>query len=63
MATCFVEKDGPAILRLLLDPAEPARVRIKAAEMLGDVGGAEVIELLRSFKVGSDRLIEKWMKA
>ena len=58
LATCFVEKDGPAILRLLLDPAEPARVRMKAAEMLGDVGELEVIEPLRSFKVGND-LIQK----
>jgi hypothetical protein len=58
LATCFVEKDGPAILRLLLDPAEPARVRMKAAEMLGDIGELEVIEPLRSFKVGND-LIQK----
>jgi len=58
LATCFVEKDGPAILRLLLDPAEPARVRMKAAEMLGDVGELEAIEPLRSFKVGND-LIQK----
>ena len=59
LATCFVEKDGPAILRLLLDPAEPARVRIKAAEMLGDVGELEVIEPLRSFKVGNDLIHKK----
>jgi len=58
LATCFVEKDGPAILRLLLDPTEPARVRMKAAEMLGDIGELEVIEPLRSLKVGND-LIQK----
>jgi hypothetical protein len=59
LATCFVEKDGPAILRLLLDPTEPARVRMKAAEMLGDIGELEVVEPLRSFKVGNDLIQEK----
>jgi len=58
LATCFVEKDGPTMLRLLLDPAEPARVRVKAAEMLGDIGELEAIEPLRSLKVGND-LIQK----
>ena len=59
LATCYVEKDGPTILRLLLDPAEPPRVRMKAAEMLGDIGELDVIEPLRSLKVGNDLIQEK----
>ena len=59
LATCYVEKDGPTILRILMDPAEPARVRLKAAEMLGDIGELEVIEPLRSFKVGNDLVQEQ----
>jgi predicted RNA-binding Zn-ribbon protein involved in translation (DUF1610 family) len=62
LATCFVEKDGPTILRLLLDPSEPQRVRMKAAEMLGDIGELEVIEPLRSLKVGND-LVQKQIDA
>ncbi len=63
LATCFVEKDGPNILRMLLDPAEPTRVRMKAAEMLGDVGELEAIEPMRSFKVGNDLVQEQVTKS
>lgn len=31
-------------MRLLLDATEPARVRAKAAEMIGDIGSLEAIE-------------------
>lgn len=54
LATCYSEKDGPGVLRLLLDPTEPARVRKKAAEMLGDIGELEAIEPLRNLKTGND---------
>jgi len=43
LAVCYVEKDGPQVLRMLLDPAEPVRVRVKAAEMLGDFGTVDAI--------------------
>jgi len=43
---------------MLLDPTEPARVRLKAAEMLGDIGDLEAIEPLRNLKVGNE-LVEK----
>lgn len=58
LAQCFVDKDTETALRILLDPTEPARVRLKAAEMLGDIGDIEAIEPLRNLKVGND-LIEK----
>jgi len=54
LATCYVEKDGPTILRLLLDPGEPPRVRLKAAEMLGDIGELDIIEPMRNLKVGNE---------
>ena len=57
-----MSKDGPAVLRLLLDPAEPMRVRTKAAEMLGDIGEIEAIEPLRSLKIGNE-LLQKSVEA
>ncbi len=38
------------MLNMLLDPVEPPRVRLKAAEMLGDISDTEVIEPLRYHK-------------
>ena len=58
LADCFVEKDGPGALRLLLDPTEPSRVRLKAAEMIGDIGDLEAIEPLRNLRVGNDLVDE-----
>jgi len=60
-----VSKDSPAILRLLLDPAEPAKVRLKAAEMMGDIGELEAIDALRNLKTGNELVqneIEKSVK-
>ena len=56
LADCFVNKDGVAVLQLLMDPCEPMRVRSKAAEMLGDIGEVEAIEPLRCLKVGNQIL-------
>jgi glutaredoxin len=58
LADCYVSKDSPAVLRLLMDPTEPAKVRLKAAEMLGDIGELEAVDALRNLKVGNE-LIEK----
>jgi len=58
LADCYVQKDGPAILKLLMDPAEPTRVRLKAAEMIGDIGDIEAIEPLRNLRVGNDLVDE-----
>jgi hypothetical protein len=63
LADCYVQKDGPAILRLLLDPAEPTRVRLKAAEMIGDIGDLEAIEPLRNLRVGNDLVDEAAVEA
>jgi predicted RNA-binding Zn-ribbon protein involved in translation (DUF1610 family) len=56
LATCYVEKDHMTIMRLLTDSCEPVRVRIKAAEMIGDVGEVEAVEPLRMMKAGNQKL-------
>ena len=58
LADCYVSKDSPAVLRLLMDPTEPAKVRLKAAEMLGDIGELEAVDALRNLKVGNE-IIQK----
>ncbi|MFZ0131095.1 MAG: HEAT repeat domain-containing protein, partial [Desulfobacterales bacterium] len=63
LAECYVSKDGPAALRLLLDSTEPMRVRTKAAEMLGDIGEIDAIEPLRNLKVGNQILETKLQEA
>jgi len=65
LADCYVSKDSPAVLRLLMDPTEPAKVRLKAAEMLGDIGELEAVDALRNLNVGNkliDREIDNSIK-
>jgi hypothetical protein len=52
LADCYVNQDGPAVLQILTDSTEPARVRLKAAEMIGDIGELEAIEPIRNLKFG-----------
>ncbi len=59
LADCYVNQDGVTILRLLMDSAEPVRVRLKAAEMIGDIGELEAIEPIRNLKFGNQRLQEQ----
>ena len=58
LAGCYVEKDVVTVVRMLLDSTEPARVRIKAAEMVGDIGGLDAIEPIRNARFGNE-LIQK----
>jgi hypothetical protein len=65
LAQCYVDKDAPSVLRIILDPTEPTRVRLKAAEMIGDIGELDAIEPLRNLKVGNnlvDDQLEKSIK-
>jgi len=59
LATCYAEKDWPQVMRMLLDAGEPARVRVKAAEMVGDFAELEAIEALRSHKFGNELIQEQ----
>lgn len=56
LATAYVSKDWTTALRLLMDPTEPARVRVKAAEMVGDIGELDAVEPIRNHKFGNDTL-------
>ena len=58
LAECFVRKDGPTVLTILMDSSHPNRVRQKAAEMIGDIGEVEAIEPLRNVKFGNE-LVQK----
>lgn len=59
LADCFVGKDGPQVLRILLDVTEPVRVRLKAAEMIGDIGELEAIDPIRNLKFGNEIMQKK----
>lgn len=58
LADCVVNKDSLTAMRLLTDSSEPVRVRIKAVEIIGDMGELEAIEPLRCMKVGNPKLQE-----
>lgn len=59
LAQCYVDKDGVTVLTLLTDSTQPVRVRLKAAEMIGDIGELEAIEPIRNLKFGNPALQEK----
>lgn len=58
LTDAYLAKDGVTVMRLLLDATEPARVRAKAAEMIGDIGSLEAIEPLRVARFGN-QIIQK----
>ena len=63
LAQCYVSKDEVTVVQMLLDPAEPARVRLKAAEMAGDIAGLESLEVLVNRRFGNERLQKKALEA
>jgi hypothetical protein len=58
LADCVVSNDSLTAMRLLTDAGQPARVRIKAAQIIGDMAELEAIEPLRCMKVGNQILQE-----
>lgn len=58
LAGFYTEHRWADVLDLLLDATEPARVRLKAAEMIGDIGVLEAIDPLRSFSSGNKAIDE-----
>jgi ribosomal protein L37AE/L43A len=58
LAGAYASKDSVTVVRLLLDGAEPQRVRLKAAEMIGDIGELEAIDPIRSARFGN-QIIQK----
>ncbi len=63
LAGCYVEKDPVTVLKILLDANEPTRVRVKAAEMIGDIGELEAIEALNNQQFGHKILQQEVDKA
>lgn len=63
LADCYVSEDSITVMNLLLDASQPMRVRVKAAEMIGDIGELEAVEPLKNLKVGNDVLTEEIKKA
>jgi hypothetical protein len=58
LTDAYMAKDGVTVTRILLDATEPQRVRLKAAEMIGDIGEPEAIDPIRSAKFGN-KIIQK----
>ena len=58
LADAFVAQDGITVLGLLTDSSQPARVRLKAAEMMGDIGELGAIDPIRGLKFGNTKIQE-----
>lgn len=56
LAEAYAGKDGITVLTLLTDSTQPARVRLKAAEMMGDIGELEAIDPIRDLKFGNQKI-------
>jgi len=59
LAECYAKKDTPTALNLLFDSSEPYRVRAKAAEIAGDIGELEAVELMANAKFGNQIVKDK----
>jgi len=61
LADAYVNKDVDAVLLILFDALQPARVRLKAADMIGEIGRTQDIESLESNKY-ANKLISDQVK-
>jgi ribosomal protein L37AE/L43A len=59
LAECYVSGDSVTCVQILLDPSEPARVRMKAAEMAGDIAGIEALDILNNRRFGNELIQAK----
>jgi len=59
LETYSQSKDSAAVLAVLTDANEPAGVRVKAADMLGEIGGTDCIDSLRNHVFGNETLRKK----
>jgi len=50
---CYAENDWQSVLKRLFDPIEHDIIRIKAAEIIGEIGRPEAIEPIRNKKFGN----------
>ncbi len=59
----YISKDWDEILKICLDPRIPPKARLKAAQMVGELGGVEAIEHLINHKFPTPVLQEGVKKA
>ena len=59
LTDAYLAKDHVTVVRMLLDAVQPQRVRLKAAEMIGDIGVIEAIEPIKSAKFGNEIVQKK----
>ena len=59
LTQCYMAKDEVTVMQLLMDASQPARVRIKAAEMTGDFGSLDALEVITNHQFGNQLLQEK----
>jgi tRNA(Ile2) C34 agmatinyltransferase TiaS len=62
LADAYVAKDSITVVTFLLDGSQPQRVRLKAAEMIGDIGELEAIEPIKSATFANE-IIQKQVDA
>ncbi len=63
LADCYVDRDGVGVMKILTDSTQAGRVRLKAAEMIGDIGEAEAVGVLRDLSFSSRVIQEEVNKA
>ena len=59
LTDAYMAKDSVTVVSLLLDATEPQRVRLKAAEMIGDIGGLEAVDPIKNTKFGNEIVQKK----
>ncbi|ETR67049.1 MAG: hypothetical protein OMM_12018, partial [Candidatus Magnetoglobus multicellularis str. Araruama] len=59
LADAYVNKDADAVLLILFDALQPARVRLKAADMIGEIGRTSDIESLENNKYGNQLITDQ----
>jgi len=59
LADAYVSKDSVTVVTLLLDGSQPQRVRLKAAEMVGDIGELEAIDPIKNAKFENELVQEQ----
>ncbi|MCG6972278.1 MAG: zinc ribbon domain-containing protein [Desulfobacterales bacterium] len=60
---CFAAKDWQSVLKVLLDPIEQDIIRIKAVDLIGEIGTTEAIEPIRNKNFGNGFLLKKIEKS
>jgi len=56
---CQAANDWQSVLKMLFDPTERDNIRIKAAELIGEIGTVEAIEPIRNKNFGNGFLSKK----